>query len=139
MGADEVQINGIRMLFQGGRGSCRDARPIQADASQVGRFYSSPCTKPLYPVFQLAMIAGHDEEEDKKAGKRDIAELVPLLLKQRDRCSGADEKDGQSPSRKSCAGLGGTMEESVNPRHVAEERSISAWVDVYGRQGHSFL
>lgn len=88
-------------------------------------FYSSPGTKPLYPVFQLAMIASHNDEEYQKARKGHIPKLIPLLLKQHDGCGGADDKNGQPPSRILCAGLSGTMQQTVDPRHEAKERSIS--------------
>jgi len=94
----------------------------------MGGFYSSPRAKPLYPVFQLAMIASDYDENGEKTDEGCIARLVPTLLKKRDGSGRADQKNSQPPSCESDAGSSRTMQEPVDSQHEPNERSISVWV-----------
>src|SRR5690348_11890533 len=105
MGTDEVEISGIGMLLSVWRDAGRDGRPVQSQASHMCGFDATPEAKPLHPIFKLGMIASDDHKDREKGDERAISELVPPLLKQRDRGGGSGQEDGEPPSCKSRAGL----------------------------------
>ena len=94
------------------------------------RFHVPPHTKPLYPVFQLAMIASHYYKQREKTREGHIPKLVPLLLEQRDGHDGADQEDGEPPSSKARAGLSRPIQETIDSRQEAKEQILSVWVSV---------
>ena len=102
-------------------------------------FNSPPQTKALHPIFQLGMIAGYDDKQDKKAGEKDIPKLVSLLLKERDARDGPDQEDRQAPSGKSRAGPTGAIQQTVEVRRHAKEGILSVQGSVWRGQGHSCM
>ena len=76
----------------------------------MGGFDATPEAKPLHPIFKLAMIASDDAKEREKGDERAIPKLEPPLLKQRDRCNGSGQEDGEPPSCKLPAGASGAIQ-----------------------------
>lgn|SRR6476619_7574612 len=106
----DIEIGRVWMLFVRRRDARWNGRPIQSQSGDMGCFDPTPEPKPLHPIFELGMIAGHGEKEGQKTDECRVPKLEPSLLETHYGQHGADDKDGQTPARKSSAGLRGARQ-----------------------------
>lgn len=77
MGADQIQVFGIRMVLESARRTSGNVMPIQPETCQVYELDLLPETKPVHAAFEPVMISGHNQEQADKDGERPIAGLMP--------------------------------------------------------------
>ena len=92
VGADQVQVLGIRMLFGSVRRSSGNVRPIQPETRQVYELDVLPETKPVQATFEPVMIGGHSQKQGAEGDERPIAGLIPSHFVQGYRADCSDDE-----------------------------------------------
>ena len=103
MGADQVQVFGIRMVLGSARRTSGNVIPIQPETCQVHELDLFPETKPVQAIFEPVMIGGHNQKQGDKSDERPIAGLMPLQFIEGYRADRSDDEQDETP-----AGEGGT-------------------------------
>jgi len=125
MRAEEIQIGGERMRFQGLTGPWWNRGPIQRHSSQMSQLDLFPMAKPVNPSFDPVMIRRDGDEESQEQPETEVSAAVPVELVERDRHDEADEENSQSPPCKGCADAGAAFDEVICPTNDRCELSAS--------------
>ena len=122
MGADEVQVFGIRMLLGSVRRTSGNVRPIQPETCQVHELDLLPETKPVQATFEPVMIDGHNQKQGDKGDERPIAGLIPSHFIEGYRADRSDDEQDETPAGE-CGTSGGSQgDHAVEFRHQACQR-----------------
>src|SRR4029077_1605391 len=98
VGADEIQVFGVRMLLGSVRRTRGNESPIQAEACQMHELDLLPETKAVQATFEPVMIDGHNQKQGDKRDERSIAGLIPTHFIDRDRADRSDDEQDETPA-----------------------------------------
>src|SRR5688572_33316706 len=97
VGADEVQVFGVWMVFGSARRTSGNVRPIQPEACHMHELDLLPEAKAMQATFKPVMIHGHNQKQGDKRDERSIAGLIPSHFIDCYRAYRSDDEHDETP------------------------------------------
>ena len=133
MGADQVQVFGIRMVLGSARWTGGNVMPIQPETCQVYELDLLPETKPVHATFEPVMIGGHNQKQGDEGDERPITGLIPPHFVEGDRANRSDDEEDETPTGESGTRGGSEGDHAVEFGYQACQRMG------FGRRRHGLV